>query len=285
MTKSSDRAAGCANAPQPLLQRGIRREWRWRQAASCSPSRRDRAAEIERRMEELNAKVWQLERRPAEARMRNQSAILKRLEKIENAIQGMTNPRQVIRVIGDEPIGKHAVGALPQSGLVGSKNTRKSKALQSLKKASVAGFSFEKINSVTIRVDRPGKRAVGWLMEVAWPGENGQRWIARVGDRASKPLPLEEAKKAVRELLQYRGKAGSKDWIAELDKIAAREVDRAVTQREQRERRRKWPLDLMGGRKQPNSVKIERDLRRNILEAECTFPADDDLVPSLSDVA
>ena len=35
--------------------------------------------------------------------MRNQSAILKRLEKIESAIQGIVNPRTVIRVIGDEP--------------------------------------------------------------------------------------------------------------------------------------------------------------------------------------
>ena len=34
--------------------------------------------------------------------MRNQSAILKRLEKIESAIQGIVNT--VIRVIGDEPM-------------------------------------------------------------------------------------------------------------------------------------------------------------------------------------
>jgi hypothetical protein len=36
--------------------------------------------------------------------MRNQSAILKRLEKIESAIQGIANPRTVIRVVGDEPM-------------------------------------------------------------------------------------------------------------------------------------------------------------------------------------
>jgi hypothetical protein len=35
--------------------------------------------------------------------MRNQSALLKRLEKIESALQGIANPRTVIRVIGDEP--------------------------------------------------------------------------------------------------------------------------------------------------------------------------------------
>ena len=44
----------------------------------------------------------QLERRHVETRMRNQSAILKRLEKIESAIQGIVNT--VIRVIGDEPM-------------------------------------------------------------------------------------------------------------------------------------------------------------------------------------
>ena len=32
--------------------------------------------------------------------MRNPSAILKRLEKIESAIQGIVNPRTVVRVIG-----------------------------------------------------------------------------------------------------------------------------------------------------------------------------------------
>jgi hypothetical protein len=35
--------------------------------------------------------------------MRNQSAILKRLDRIESAISGIANPRTVIRVVGDEP--------------------------------------------------------------------------------------------------------------------------------------------------------------------------------------
>jgi hypothetical protein len=43
---------------------------------------------------------------------------------------------------------------------------------------------------------QPLKNGVGWLMEVAWPGGARQRWVARVGDRGSEPLPLEEAKKA-----------------------------------------------------------------------------------------
>jgi hypothetical protein len=81
--------------------------------------------------------------------------------------------------------GQQAVEALDgpkyQTAFVGSKNLRKTKALQSLKRASIAGIAFAKLDSITYRIDRPSKRGVGWLMEVAWPGEAGQRWVARVG--------------------------------------------------------------------------------------------------------
>jgi hypothetical protein len=97
--------------------------------------------------------------------------------------------------------GQHSVKALDgpkyQGAYLGSKNTRKTKALQRLRRASIAGIAFERINSVTIRIDQPYKKAVGWLTEVAWPSETKQkRWVARVGDRASESLPLEEAKRA-----------------------------------------------------------------------------------------
>jgi hypothetical protein len=56
--------------------------------------------------------------------------------------------------------GQHSVRALDgvrhQTGLSGSKNTRKTKALRSLRKQSVGHFTFSKSNSVTIRVDRQG---------------------------------------------------------------------------------------------------------------------------------
>jgi hypothetical protein len=83
-------------------------------------------------------------------------------------------------------------------------------------------------------------------MEVAWPGGSRQRWVARVGDRASESLPLEEAKQAAIAFLRDRGKVEPRDFIAELNQIAANEVDRAVLQRE----RRKWPLNIMGGGRQ-----------------------------------
>jgi predicted DNA-binding transcriptional regulator AlpA len=82
--------------------------------------------------------------------------------------------------------------------------------------------------------------------EVAWPGGSRQRWVARVGDRASEPLPLDAAKQAAIAFLRERGKAEPRDLIAELDQVAANEVDGAVLQRE----RRKWPLNIMGGGRQ-----------------------------------
>ena len=62
--------------------------------------------------------------------------------------------------------------------------------------------TFERINSVTIRIDTPHRKAIGWLMEVAWPAEGSpQRWVARVGNHASEPLLLDEAKKVAKEFL------------------------------------------------------------------------------------
>src|SRR5678809_1003372 len=56
------------------------------------------------------------------------------------------------------------------SGLIGAKNAKQNKALQSLKRQSVGRFSFARINSCTYRLDRPGKLGAGCLMEVGWPG-------------------------------------------------------------------------------------------------------------------
>jgi hypothetical protein len=142
--------------------------------------------------------------------------------------------------------GRHAVTALDgpryQSALVGSKNTRKTKALQSLRKRSVGRFIFAKINSCTYRVDAPTKKAAGWLMEIAWPGGTRQRWVARIGNQASESLSLEEAKQAATAMLCKPEKAEARDWIAELNQTAATEVDRAVIERQ----RRQWPLNVMG---------------------------------------
>src|SRR5262249_58917213 len=96
--------------------------------------------------------------------------------------------------------GQHSVKALD-----GSKNTRKTKALRRLKTASREGIAFERINSVTIRIDQPHKKAVGWMMEVAGVAGTGkQRWIACVGNHRSEPLPLERVREAARRLLRAK---------------------------------------------------------------------------------
>ena len=162
------------------------------------------------------------------------------------------------------------------SGLIGSKNAKRNRALQSLKKQSRAGFSFARINSVTYRLDTPNKRGAGWLMEVAWPGGARQRWIARVGNRASEPLPLSQAKQAAAAMLSERGKPEPRDWIAELNQIAATEVDRAALAQE----RRAWPADLLGGRRR--SV-INPEIRASILNAAIGFISDEHLLPVVGD--
>jgi hypothetical protein len=130
-----------------------------------------------------------------------------------------------------------------QTGLSGSKNFKQNKALQSLKRRSVGVPSFAKINSCTYRVDNPKKSGAGWLLEVAWPGQVRQQWVARVGNRASEPLTLVEAKRAAVAMLRERRKLEPTDWIAELNREAAGEVDRVALAKA----RRQWPRHLLGG--------------------------------------
>ena len=132
------------------------------------------------------------------------------------------------------------------SGLRGSKNTKQNKALQTLKRQSVGQFTFHKINSITYRVDGPGKKAVGWLMEIAWPYSTMQRWVARIDTRGSQPLTLQEAKLAASEMLRDGTKGVSRtsqEWLGELNQLAAGGIDRAVIERE----RKRWPTDILGG--------------------------------------
>ena len=159
---------------------------------------------------------------------------------------------------------------LPHEGAyVGSKNTRRNKALHRGKKRSVGRFTFQRINSVTIRIDRRGKNGVGWLMEVGWVSGARQRWVACVGNHRSEPLPLEEAKRAATAMLHKRGKPEHRDWIKELNQQAANEIDRACLAKE----KRKWPLNLMGGRQRKpcmtlNPETVDRGLGQVILDTE-----------------
>jgi hypothetical protein len=150
------------------------------------------------------------------------------------------------------------------SGLIGAKNTKQNKALQSLRRQSVGRFSFGRINSRTYQLDRPGKLCAGWLTEVSPPGGARQRWIARVGNRASEPSPLNEAKRAAVAMLRERKETEPRDWIAELHKIAAAEVDRAWMM----QGRKQWPRNLVGAESHPGSMQIDRKLRDAILNAE-----------------
>jgi hypothetical protein len=150
-----------------------------------------------------------------------------------------------------------------RTGLRCSKNNKQNKALRSLKRKSVRAFTFSKTNSCTYRLDRTNKLGAGWLMEVAWPGGARQRWIARVGDRASDPLTLDEAKRVAVAMLRECGKAEPHDWIAELNRIAASEVDRVALTK----LRQQWPCDLVGGSRH-GSLQIDGKLLNAILEAE-----------------
>jgi hypothetical protein len=152
------------------------------------------------------------------------------------------------------------------SGLIGSKNNRQNKALQALKRQSVGAVTFAQINRCTIRVDCPRKKSVGWLTEVAWPGGVRQRWVARVGDRGSEPLPLDAAKQAAFAFSRERRSVKPRDWIAELNQIATNEVDPATLQQD----RRGWPIDLMNGKRRGF---VEQ--RHGIIEAELAMPSKD----------
>jgi hypothetical protein len=149
------------------------------------------------------------------------------------------------------------------SGLACSKNINRNKALRSLKRQSVGVVTFAKINSITIRMDSPGKKGAGWLMEVAWPGGVRPRWVVRVGDRSSEALPLDAAKQAAVAFLRERGKVEPR---VALNQIAANEVDRATLQQE----RRRWPIDLINGRRRGF---VEQ--REAIIAAELAMPSAD----------
>src|SRR5262245_26509425 len=154
-----------------------------------------------------------------------------------------------------------------RTGLKSCKNTRQNKALRTLKQRSVAGFSFTKIDACTYRLDRAGKSGPGWLMEVCWPGAARQLWVARVGNLASDPLTLGEAKQAAAAMLRQRGgKADHCDWIGDLNKIAAAEIDRLGLA----EARKQWPCDALGG-SHHGTMWMDRQKRDAILNAEVCF--------------
>ncbi len=73
-----------------------------------------------------------------------------------------------------------------------------------------------------------------------------------MGNWASEPLPLKEAKRAAVAMLRERGKVEPRDWIADLNKIAATEIDRVALAK----KRKQWPRDLVGGGSHPGSMQV-----------------------------
>ena len=113
-----------------------------------------------------------------------------------------------------------------QGAYKGSKNTRRTKALQSLRRASVSGTAIQAGRGLADGSHRRVSAEMGC-----------QGW--RPSKRATAPRG---AKAAAKVLITTKGKAEPRDWIQELDQIAANEVDRAVIERQ----RRQWPINLMG---------------------------------------
>jgi hypothetical protein len=86
----------------------------------------------------------------------------------------------------------------------------------------------------------------------------------RGGNRASEPLTLNEAKRAAVAMIRDGCTAKPRDWTAELNRVAAAEVDRAAMMQE----RKQWPRHLVGAESRPGSMQIEDKLRDAILDAE-----------------
>ena len=64
-------------------------------------------------------------------------------------------------------------------------------------------------------------RALGWLMEI-----DGGGWVACVGNRRSKPLPLNKAKDAARDMHRSGSGEAPDDLIRALNLATAGQIDR-----------------------------------------------------------
>jgi hypothetical protein len=80
-------------------------------------------------------------------------------------------------------------------------------------------------------------------------------------------LTLNEAKRMAVAMLRERGRAEPREWIAELNRIAAAEVDRVALM----QGREPTPRDLLGGSRR-GSMQIDRAERDTILNAELAVP-------------
>jgi hypothetical protein len=76
------------------------------------------------------------------------------------------------------------------------------------------------------------------------------------------------AQRAAVAMLRERGKVEPPDWIVDLNRIAAAEVDRAAMIQDRKQWPRDLARDLVGAESRPGSMQIEGKLRDAILDAE-----------------
>ena len=98
-------------------------------------------------------------------------------------------------------------------------------------------------------------RALGYVMEVV-PG----KWVARVSQRCSEPLPLHAAKNAAVSLYRSKDKVEPRDWIDHLNKVVVRLLEKRPCPTLDAKSLRQPVVDLVG---------IDRDQMGHIVSVEC----------------
>jgi hypothetical protein len=110
----------------------------------------------------------------------------------------------------------------------------------------------KRINTGSGRVSR----ALGYVMEVA-PG----KWVARVNQQCSEPLPLHAAKSAAVSLYRSKDKGEPRDWIDHLNKMVVRLLEERPRLTLTTKSLRRPAVDVVG---------IGRDQMAHIISVECS---------------
>jgi hypothetical protein len=98
-------------------------------------------------------------------------------------------------------------------------------------------------------------QALGYVMEVV-PG----KWMARVNERCSEPLPLHAAKNAAVSLYRSKDKGEPRDWIDHLNKVVVRLLEERLCPALDAKSLRQPIVDLVGS---------DRDQVDHIVSVEC----------------
>jgi hypothetical protein len=126
------------------------------------------------------------------------------------------------------------------------------------KKATCITYKLTDGKQINIGYGRTSRR-LGYVMEIA-----DGRWIARVRNRRSDPLPLGAAKEAAIELYRSRHEGQPRDWIHELNNLVARFENKATGPKRDTRALRRPVVDLAG-------ITLER--LAHIVAVECNDDA------------